>query len=95
MTILGRRLEEARKSKSLSQADIARKIGVTRETVSKWESGDKEPSPEHLRELALALGVAADYLLGIEKSSTVLVKDLTDEDVKLLHTTIRYMRGKK
>ena len=95
MTILGSRLEESRINKSLSQADIARKIGVTRETVSNWESGDKEPSPEHLRELALVLGVATDYLLGIEKTNTVPVKNLTDEDVKLLHSAIRYMRGKK
>ena len=43
-------------------------------------------------ELALTLGVSSDYLLGIENSTAISIRNLTDEDVKLLHHTIGYMR---
>ncbi len=92
MTILGSRIEEARKRSSLSQAELARKMGVTRASVVMWESGDKEPSTKHLRELAVTLGVSSDYLLGIDNSTVISIRNLTDEDVKLLHHTIGYMR---
>lgn len=36
---LGNRLFQARKKSGLSQEDVAEKLGVSRQTVSKWESG--------------------------------------------------------
>ena len=94
MTITGSRIEEARKRKNLSQTELARKVGVARTSVAMWESGEKEPSTRHLRELAVALGESSDYLLGIDNGRTISIKDLTDEDVELLHHTIEYMRGR-
>ena len=94
MTILGTRIEEARLKEGISQAQLARMLGVTKETVSRWESGDKEPTPEHLRDLTIVLKVSGDYLLGIDRQQIISVKGLKDEDVSLLQSVVLYMRNK-
>ena len=94
MTILGNRIEEARLNQGISQAQLARMLGVTKETVSKWESGDKEPTPEHLRDLGTVLKVSSDHLLGIERQQVISVQGLKDEDVCLLQSVVLYMRNK-
>ena len=40
---LGERLYELRKQKGLSQEEVADRLGVTRQTVSKWETGQSTP----------------------------------------------------
>lgn len=47
------------------QQDVAQKAGVTSAVISHWECGQRAPSVGNLKILALALGVSADYLLGL------------------------------
>jgi len=55
------RFQEARISQGLSQTDLARKIGVSVETVSNWESGQRSPSPEAFTNLCQALGFPESF----------------------------------
>lgn len=48
----------------LSQREVAERLGVTPETVSRWESGKGAPGPAELSKLADILNVSADFLLG-------------------------------
>lgn len=41
-------LQKLRKSKNLSQEDLASKLGISRQAVSKWESGNAYPETENL-----------------------------------------------
>jgi len=43
-TTLGKELKAARKEAHMTQTDFARMIGVPQETVSRWESGKREPT---------------------------------------------------
>ena len=52
----------------MTQAELAEAAQTTRTTVSKWETGDSEPSATQLRLVADALGVSVDYLLGNDAS---------------------------
>ena len=53
-----------RKARGMSQADLAEKLYVTRQTVSRWERGSAAPDAENLLRLAQVFDVSVDELLG-------------------------------
>lgn len=57
------RLESLRKEKKINQSDLAKKIGLTQQTISSYEKGKIRPSMDILYRLAEELGVTSDYLL--------------------------------
>lgn len=59
-------LLQLRKLKNLTQEDIAERIGVSRQAVAKWESGDTMPDLEKSRLLAEVLEVSLDDLANYE-----------------------------
>ena len=61
---LNERMLDLRKSKNLSQEDLASKINVTRQTISNWELGETSPSLEQAKEIAKLYNVSLDYLVG-------------------------------
>jgi transcriptional regulator with XRE-family HTH domain len=58
-----RRLASIRKSKGLTQQQMADTIGIHVSQIKRYESGDTQPSLEVLRKIALALSISADLLL--------------------------------
>ena len=60
---LGEKLTQARKAAGLTQADVAAKLNVSRQAVSRWESGQSKPSTERLLALGELYGVSIDQLL--------------------------------
>ena len=64
---LGEKLTQARKASGLTQADIAAKLNVSRQAVSRWESGQSKPSTEKLLALGELYGVSIDRLLNAEE----------------------------
>lgn len=65
--LFGDRLKELRKSKNITQTDIAKMYGVTDATVSAWEVGKAQPSYDVLTNLAQYFNVTTDYLLGFNQ----------------------------
>lgn len=63
MQTLGERLRQARRAAGLTQAELARLVGVQRAVISKYETGGVAPSVTQLRRMAEALGVSAGTLL--------------------------------
>lgn len=61
---VGKRIEKLRKSKKISQEDLAEKVGVSRTTVYKWESGTSVPNFAKLQALACALEITVSFLAG-------------------------------
>ena len=60
---LDEKLVHLRKEKGLTQLELAEAVNVSRQAVSKWESGGGMPSTENLRGLSELYGVPVDYLL--------------------------------
>ena len=60
---LGSRLFNARKSKGLSQEVVAEKLGVSRQTISKWETGETLPDIRQAKRLAVLYGQSLDELI--------------------------------
>ena len=94
MIEFGKRLRELRKERNLTQKQLAALIGVKNSVISFYEVGDRVPSPEVLRELAKALHVSSDYLMGIEKNESVDVSGLNEEDIRLVRLLVETLRNK-
>ncbi|MDE7454031.1 MAG: helix-turn-helix domain-containing protein [Clostridia bacterium] len=58
----GEKIFELRKAKGISQEELAEKVGVSRQTVHKWETDSVKPSYENLLALSEALGVEKDFI---------------------------------
>lgn len=78
------RIKALREARGWTQAELARKMNMTRNGINSWEQGLSMPSPPSLADLARLFSVSTDYLLGIEKHNTVNVTGLDDNDVALL-----------
>ncbi len=63
----GKKLQELRKSRSLTQEELAEALFVSRTAVSKWESGRGYPSIDSLKELSRFFSVTIDDLIGSEE----------------------------
>lgn len=60
---LGEQIQKNRKRKGLSQEELAEKIGVSRQAVSKWESDQSVPDWEKMLALSTLFGVSVDAIL--------------------------------
>lgn len=70
MDKLGERIYTLRKQAGFSQEDLAHRTGVSRQTISKWESGAMVPELYNLHALCTLFGVSADYMLfGVNKKT--------------------------
>ena len=60
---LSEKLQNLRRAAGLSQEQLAEQLGVTRQAVSKWETGEGKPDIDNLLPLAKLLHTTVDYLL--------------------------------
>lgn len=61
---VGARIKAMRKKIGLTQAEVAKKLGIATQSVTNYEAGKTDPSIRNLISLASVLGVSTDYLLG-------------------------------
>lgn len=60
---MGEKILNMRKARGWSQEDLADRIGVTRQAVSRWESNNAKPDADKIIAVCEIFGVSADYLL--------------------------------
>ena len=80
--MIGEQIKTARKAKGVSQEELAVRLGVVRQTVSKWENGMSVPDADVLIKIAELLDVPVSQLLGIEPESGS-VQDMAGELARL------------
>ena len=91
---LSENLKMLREQRNWTQADLAKKLELTRASVNAWEMGISIPSTRYIVELALLFHVSTDFLLGVESNRTVDASGLTDEDVLILTGLAEHLRSK-
>lgn len=64
MKLIGKRIRDARAKNELTQAALARLVGVNAQTVWRWESGERVPDLSTIQEIAIALQTTTAYLIG-------------------------------
>ncbi|MGN0823005.1 MAG: helix-turn-helix domain-containing protein [Candidatus Gallimonas sp.] len=65
MKILSERLIELRKERGLSQATVAKDLGVSLGIVCYWEKNKSDPTASNVAKIARYYNVSSDYLLGL------------------------------
>jgi transcriptional regulator with XRE-family HTH domain len=63
---MGKKIAEARRSIGLTQKELAERVGVTAQAVSKWERGSSCPDIAILDEIADNLNISLPELLGVD-----------------------------
>lgn len=92
--MFGERLKNLRESRGLSQVQLARRLGKSKQSVSNWENNNILPSIEMLVKLAQMFCVSCDYLLGIDDQRFLDVNGLKDEELIHLQLIINDLRSK-
>lgn len=87
------RIRALREARGWTQAELARRLSITRNGVNSWEQGLSMPSPACLVDLAKLFSVSTDYLLGVERLDAVNVTGLNEEDIALLAQLADRLRG--
>lgn len=77
---LGEKIKEARKTAGLTQEQLAQKLMISRQAITKWESDKGLPDIQNLKALAELLNVSVDYLLDDGQSA---VKTVMRESIDL------------
>lgn len=84
------RIRQLRKTRGLSQAQVAAELNVHQTAVSQWETGRTDPDIESARALSDFFGVSLDYLLGHDLQNNEmdevylnLARAARDRDLKL------------
>lgn len=92
--MIAEKVKKLREQKGLSQAELARLLGITRSSVNAWEMGISVSLTQYIVDLAGVFDVSTDYLLGVDSSSTISVAGLTDSDILLVHNIIEHLKNK-
>ena len=93
MKMTAERIKALREARGWTQAELARRMSITRNGVNSWEQGLSMPSPACLVDLAKLFSVSTDYLLGVERLDAVNVTGLNEEDIALLAQLADRLRG--
>lgn len=77
-----------------TQQTLAPKLNITHSSVNAWEMGISVPSTQYIIELASMFSVSTDYLLGVEKTSTIDTSRLSEKDIQIVYSLIEHLKSK-
>ncbi len=80
------RIKELRLSLNLNQVQFGKKINVSKQSVSNWESGYIQPSIDVLVRICKTFSVTSDYLLGLDSRKTIDVSGLSADEISHLQS---------
>lgn len=92
--MIAERIKFLREQKNLTQTELAKKLNITRSSVNAWELGISVPSTQYIVELSNMFSVSTDYLLGVDKTSTIDTSGLTENDIEMIYRIIEYLKSK-
>ena len=91
--LLASKIKSLREKHEMTQSELAKNLGLTRSSINAWEMGLSVPSTNYIVELSKLFNVSADYLLGLDETSTLSVSGLTPKQVSVLSELIECMKN--
>ena len=79
--MLNQQIRNLRLNRKMSQVELAKCLGVSKQSVSNWENDNIQPSIEMLIKLSKVFSVSTDYLLGLDLKDSLDVNGLPAEVV--------------
>ena len=83
-------IKTLREEAGCSQAQLAKKLDVTRSSVNAWEMGLSTPTTHYVVELAKLFHISTDYLLGMESEKHIVLDGYSKSEIELLYGLIKY-----
>lgn len=90
--MLNENIRNLRVARSMSQVELANKLGVSKQSVSNWENDNILPSIEMLVKIAACFNTGTDYLLGLSQKRSLDVGGLTDKQIAHIQLLIEDLR---
>lgn len=90
--MLNEKIKELRLMNGYNQVELAKRLGLTKQTISNWENNNIQPSIEMLEALADLFSVSTDYLLGREKKRELDSTGLTTSQLNHIQQIINDIR---
>ena len=87
-------LKELRERAGLSQAVLAKRVGVTRSAVNAWEMGLSIPTTQYVAQLAQLFHVSADFMLGLDNTEAIYIGGLSEEEKHILYSMLNYFQNR-
>lgn len=85
----GFRIRQLRTERKITRAVLAKRLGVSTETVYRYENNLQTPSLDRAKQIAMILRTSLDYLTGLEDVYTVKLPGLTNEQRVALNEFLR------
>ena len=92
MVDFSQKLRMLRESRHLTQLQVANRVGVTKATISAYETATKAPSIEMLIRLSRLFGVTVDYLVCVDSLHGIDVSGLDEDSVALVSALVEKLR---
>ena len=90
--MFGTKLKELRSSHGLTQVQLARELGISKQCVSNWENDNILPSIDMLIRIAKYFYISCDYLLELNEKVTLDITDLTLEQRGIMQQLLKEFR---
>jgi len=92
--MVAERIKCLREQNGLTQAKLAKQLGITRSSVNAWEMGISVPSTQYVVEIAHLFKVSTDYILGVDTSASISIAGLTEKDIQMVHAMVHHLKEK-
>lgn len=92
--VFAARLKYAREALHLTQKELAKKINMSKQTISNWEKAEKYPSVIVLDHVSRVLNVSIDYILGRTDRNSIDISSLDDEDIYFVTALVERLKNK-
>lgn len=93
--MLSEMIKNLREDAGFSQSQLAKKLDVTRSSVNAWEMGLSTPTTHYIVEIAKLFHVSTDYILGLDKTRTIVLDGYSDEQIELVYKLVNYFDKQK
>ena len=90
--MFGDQIKNLRLSKCLNQVEMAKILGVTKQSVSNWENENIMPSVDMLIKLSQFFNVSTDYLLGLTEKHALNTEGLSEIQIAHIQNIINDIR---
>lgn len=93
--MIGDKIRELREAAEYSQAQLAKKLDVTRSSVNAWEMGLSTPTTQYIVAMSKLFHVSADYILGIEAKRSLVLDEYSEEEIALVVNLLKYFDNQR
>lgn len=88
--MISEQIRKLREQAGYSQAQLAKKLDVTRSSVNAWEMGISAPTTQYVVAMAKLFHTSTDYLLGMEDTLHIQIDGYTQEEKQIIFSLLKY-----